>query len=218
MLILATKKRDAKKGLSKLRKEGEMPAVFYGSKTASTPIVVERKNFKKVLDEAGESSVIVLETSSGKLEVLIHEVDFDPVLGDPIHADFYVIDAKKKVTVTVPIVFEGISPAVKDLRGTLVKVMREIEIDVLPKHLPHEIKVDISALKDFDSHIFIKDIILPESAEASDSPEEVVAMVTQKEEEAEEPLVAPDLASIEVEKKGKKEEEGDGAAVGETKN
>ncbi|MBI2046251.1 MAG: 50S ribosomal protein L25 [Parcubacteria group bacterium] len=217
MFTLATEKRDAKKGLAKLRKEGRMPAVFYGSKTTSKPVSVSTKDFQKIWHEAGESSVIALETTEGKLDILIHEVTLDPVRGEPIHADFYVIDAKKKVTVTVPIVFEGVSPAVKDLGGTLVKVMYEMEIEVLPKHLPHEIKVDISTLKDFDSQISIKDIALPESAVATDNPEEVVAMITQKVEEKEEAPAPIDLSAIEVEKKGKKEEEGSEAAPSETK-
>ena len=217
MFTLATEKRDAKKGLAKLRKEGRMPAVFYGSKTASKPVSVLTNDFQKVWHDAGESSVIALETPEGKLDVLIHEVMLDPVRGEPIHADFYVIDAKKKVTVTVPIVFEGVSPAVKDLGGTLVKVMYEMEIEVLPKHLPHEIKVDISMLKDFDSQISVKDIVLPESAEATDNLEEVGAMVTKKAEEKEEAVAPIDLSAIEGEKKGKKEEEGSEAAPSETK-
>lgn len=212
-----TEKRDARKGLAKLRKEGKMPAVFYGSKTTSTPVAILTKDFQKVWGEAGESSVIVLETPSGKVDALIHEVDLDPVRGEPIHVDFYVIDAKKKVTVTVPIVFEGVSPAVKDLGGTLVKVMYEMEIEVLPKNLPHEIKVDISMLKDFDSQISIKDIVLPESAKATDNPEEVIAMITQKAEEKEEAAAPIDLSAIEVEKKGKKEEEGGEATPTEAK-
>lgn len=219
MFTLSTEKRDARKGLAKLRKEGKMPAVFYGSKTASMPVSVSAKDFQKIWHDAGESSVIALETPSGKVDVLIHEVDLDPVRGEPIHADFYVIDAKKKVTVTVPIVFEGVSPAVKDLGGTLVKVMYEMEIEVLPKNLPREIKVDISALSDFDSQISIKDIALPESAEATDSPEEVIAMITQKAEEKEEVVAPIDLSAIEVEKKGKKEEDGgDEVASKETKD
>lgn len=217
MFTLATEKREARKGLAKLRKEGRMPAVFYGSKTVSTPVAVLTKDFQKIWHDAGESSVISLETPQGKLDALINEVILDPVRGEPIHADFYVIDAKKKVTVTVPIVFEGVSPAVKDLGGTLVKVMYEMEIEVLPKNLPHEIKVDISALKDFDSQISIKDIALPESAEATNSPEEVVAMITQKAEEKEEVIAPIDLSAIEVEKKGKKEEEGEEAVLKDTK-
>ena len=62
MFTLATEKRDAKKGLAKLRKEGRMPAVFYGSKTVSKPVSVLTNDFQKVWHDAGESSVIALET------------------------------------------------------------------------------------------------------------------------------------------------------------
>jgi len=73
-----------------------MPAVYYGFKETSTPITVSKSAFKKVLKEAGESSVIVLSGEGKKIEALIHQVDFDPIKGEPRHADFYVIEAGKK--------------------------------------------------------------------------------------------------------------------------
>jgi len=194
------------KKLKKLRKNGKMPAVFYGSKSESTPITVDTKEFIKIWKEAGESSVISLETPNGAKDVLIQDVDIDPVRGIPRHTDFYVIDKDKKITVTVPVVFVGVSAAVKELNGTLVKVMHEIEIEVLPKHLPHELKADLSLLKDFESRISIKDIILPESAEAADDANETIALIVEQKEEEEKPEEAIDLSAIEVEKKGKQED------------
>ena len=93
--------------------------------------------------------------------------------------------------------------------GTLVKVMHEIEIEALPKDLPHNIKVDISSLINFDSQILAKDITLPQGVSLKIKPEEVIASVYETKEEVEE--VAPvDLSSIEVQKKGKEAKEGEG--------
>ena len=104
--------------------------------------------------------------------------------------------------------FIGESPAMKELGGTLVKVLHELKIEVLPGDLPKDIKVDLSLLKTLESKIFIKDLILPSSAKAIDDVDEVVALIAVAEEEAEaEVSGAPDLADIEIEKKGKKEEE-----------
>ena len=130
-----------------------MPAVFYGPKEETTPVTISEKDFVKVWREAGESSVIELSGVGDAKEVLIHEVDVDPVSGTPRHADFYVIEKGKKVTVGIPLTFEGVAPAVKELGGILVKVMHEIEIEVMPKDLPHDIVVDISSPKHFDSQI-----------------------------------------------------------------
>lgn len=186
-----------------------MPAVYYGFKETSTPITVSKSAFKKVLKEAGESSVIVLSGEGKKIEALIHQVDFDPIKGEPRHADFYVIEAGKKVEVSVPIHFEGVSPAVKNLGGILVKVLHEMKIEAFPKNLPHSIIVNIEGLVDFDSKIHVKDITLPTGVSSLEESEEVVAAVSAPKEEKDEETAPVDLSAIEVEKKGKKEEVGE---------
>lgn len=192
-----------------LRTKGFIPAVFYGKKQASTSIAILRSEFLKVWKQAGESSVVSLVGPSGTVDALIQEVDQDPVTEIPRHADFYVFEKGKKIEVSIPLVFVGVSPAVKDLSGNLVKVMHEITIEASPENLPHEIEVDISSLVDFDAQILASDLKLPNGVSLAGEADEVVASVSApKAEEVEEPTVAPDLSTIEVAKKGKKEEEG----------
>jgi large subunit ribosomal protein L25 len=184
-----------------------MAAVYYGRKEKATPIVISKPAFKRIFRLAGESSVVVLEGNGKKIEALIHEVDFDPVKDEPRHADFYVLEKGKKVTVSVPVHFEGESPAVKNLGGILVKVMHEIEVEAEAKDLPHAVEVDISALTDLDSQITVGDLKLPAGVVSTEDKGEVVAAVSVAKEEEE--VSAPiDISAIEVEKKGKKEEEG----------
>ncbi len=198
--------RDTTEKLSVLRERGILPAVFYGRKESATPIALNHKAFMKVLAVAGESSVVTLEGVGTAKEALIHAVALDPVSNEPIHADFYVIEKGKPVTVSVPLEFTGVSPAVKDLGAVLVKVMRELEIEVLPAELPHAIIVDISVLKEIGDHLSIKDLPLPKSAIPSIEGDELVAMVSAVDEE---PVEQPpmDISQIEVQERGKKEEE-----------
>lgn len=207
MLELKIEKRDKIGKASKRRLGGKMPAVFYGRKEASVPISVSLREFEKVWKEAGESSVIMLTGLDEDKEALIQEVDFHPVSGKLRHADFYIIEKGKKVRVKVPLEFIGEAPAVKELSGTLVKVLYELEIEVLPRNLPKNIEADISKLKDFESRIVVRDLVLPEDAEALVPADEVVALVTEVTEEVEEEPEAPDLSEIEVEQKGKQEGE-----------
>ncbi len=211
MLQLTVQERDTKKGTKaspeSLRKKGLLPAVFYGPKEKTTAIVLNKIDFVKTLREAGESTVIGLQTPKGEIEALVREVSYEPVRGEPIHVDFYIPEKGKTVAVYVPLVFVGTSFAIKDLGGTLVKVLHEIEVEALPKDLPHDIKIDINALVDLDSQILAESISLPAGVTLITEPEEVVAAISVAEEENEE--TAPvDLSSIEVEKKGKKEEDG----------
>lgn len=212
MILLKAKKRDPKKNLGKMRKSGELPAVFYGKQEKATPISVAFKDFVKVWKEAGESSVVNLKIEGGEdLEALIQDVDSDPIRSIPRHADFYVFEKGKKLKIKTPIEFTGASPAVKDLGAILLKVLHELFIEALPKNLPKKIEVDISPLKNFGDFIAAKDIKLPSDVTLMEKPEEVVASVYEpKEEEEEKPVEPVDLSAIEVEKKGKEAKEGEG--------
>jgi len=207
MFKLKVEKRDLKESVSALRKSGQMPAVFYGPKDPSTPIKVSLVDFKKAWKTAGESTVVVLEGDGIDADVLIHQVDLDPVTDIAIHADFYAIEKGKKLSVDVPLIFIGVAPAVKDLGAVLVKVAHEIEIEALPKDLPHSLEVDISTLLTFDSVITASEIKLPAGVTLKVKPEEVIASVYEPKEEVIETPV--DLTAIEVEKKGKEVKEGE---------
>ena len=207
------KKRTELGKLEPLRKQGFLPAVYYGHKTESTPIKIKKIDFLKAWKNAGESTVIKLETEKGNVEALINAVDLDPLTGEPRHADFYIFEKGHKVEIAVPIEFDGISPAVKDLGGVLVKVIRELKVKAEPSKLPHSIKVDIGTLENFESRILASDIVLPTGVELVENPDEMVASVSEAKEEVVE--TAPvDLSQIEVEKKGKQEEGISDEAVG----
>jgi large subunit ribosomal protein L25 len=214
MLELKIEKREDIGKPNKLREEGSLPAVFYGKKEEATPISVSSREFEKIYKEAGESAVITLTGVGEPKEVLVQDVDFHPVKSIPRHVDFYVLEKGAKVQVNVPLEFVGESSAVKG-GGNLVKVLYDIEIKVAPKDLPKALEVDISGLVDFTVRVTAKDIKLPESAELITKEDEVVALVAEAVEEKEEEVAAPDLDSIEVEKKGKEEVEGEGGDAGE---
>ena len=182
---LAVEKRDKTTNVKELRRTGKVPAVVYGRSEASTPITIDRKVFEKLFHEAGESTVITLKGLGAIKEALINEVALHPVSGAPLHVDFYAIEKGQMVTVSVPLDFEGVSPAVKDLGGVLVKVMHELEIECEPKDLPQHIIVDISKLKTFDDQILVKDLALPASAKLDIDPDEVVALVNTVSDEVE---------------------------------
>lgn len=219
MNILTATKRSKKDLLGSIRNNGMVPAVVYGARVENTMLSVPSVDFEKILKIAGESSTIVLEIKGEdktslpgdktdkvqKIDVLIHDLQVDPVKGNPIHIDFLAIDMDKPVEVNIPIEFTGIAPAEKDGLGSLVKVMYEIEIEALPKNLPHNVVVDLSVLVALNDQIHVSDIKLPKDVEMKTSGDEVVALIAPiKEEVVEETPV--DLSAIEVEKKGKKEE------------
>lgn len=214
MLSITTELRDDKTSLESLRKEGKMPAVFYGRKEKTTPIVISQSDFKKVLKEAGESTVVTLKGPQGDLSALIHDVAYHPVLDEPLHADFYIIEADKLVEVNVSLEFVGVSLAEKEEGGVIVKVLHEVMVRGLPKDLPHVIKVNLELLKTLGDNISTDELKLPSGIEIALDHSETVVLVTVAKEEEEEPSTEFDADSVEVTQKGKGEDEGD---EGETK-
>ena len=209
---LSAEKRDVKVSLDKIRAEGKMPAVFYGPKESSTSVSVSIVDFKKVWKKAGESAVVILNDGKEDHETLIHEVDIHPLSGEPRHADFYVLEKGKKVEVAVPLVFVGVSSAVKDKAGILVKVLREIEIEALPKDLPQSIEVDISKLVELTDTIHAKDLAIPAGVEIKVGADDIIASISVAKEEVEAPTTI-DMSAIEVsEAKGKEVKEGEAGA------
>ncbi len=215
MFKLTVQKRENKESLDLLRTSGQVPAVFYGPKDPSISIKLSLADFKKAWKSAGESTVISLVGEGIEIQALIHSVDLDPVTSIPIHVDFYAIEKGKKLTVDVPIEFIGISKAVKDFGAVLVKVLHEVEIEALPKDLPHKIEADISILTTLDSVLTAGDLKLPTGVSLLTKSDEVLASVYEPQEEIEEAPV--DLSAIEVEKKGKEVKEGEDAPLAEEK-
>lgn len=203
-LSLTTVSRAAKE----TKKDGFIPAVYYGSHSASVSIFIDAIEFKRVLAGAGESSSIELVTPEGTENAMIQEVQLDPVKSTPIHVDFYVLEKGQKVHVKTPIEFVGESQAVKE-GGVLVKVMHELSVEGDPSKLPQHFEVDISSLVTKDDVIKVSDIKLPVGVELYHvTADDVIVSIAEAKEEIEEAPAEVDLSTIEVEAKGKKEEEG----------
>ena len=208
MLTLSAKIRQiAGKKTKDLRKKGILPAVLYGPEKETVSLEIDTKEFDKIYQEAGESSLVSVDVAGKKIPVLIHDIQRD--YNDKIiHVDLYQAPLETKIEATVPLVFEGESEAIKELGGTLVKVMHELEVKAKPADLPKEIKVDISLLKTFDDVIAVKDLKVPEGVEILKDPEETIAQASLP-EKIEEELAKPVEEKVEeVEKveKEKKEE------------
>ena len=184
-----------------------MPAILYGPGVKNLSLQIDEKEFEKIYQEAGASSLIFLEIGAEKFQVLVHEIQRDPLSNNFIHIDFYQPSLKEETEAKIPLVFEGEAPAVKELSGTLVKHIQEIEVKALPQNLPHEIKVNIEGLKTFEDNVLVKDLPAPEGVKILKEPEEIVASVAPL-KKVEEELEKPIEEKVEdVEKAGEKEKE-----------
>src|SRR3989338_8431245 len=207
-MALDVKSRGAKESADTPRKTGSVPAVFYGPKEQTTTIAIDARKLEQAWKEAGETTIVTLKGVGEDKDTLIHDAQFHPVTGKLLHVDFYVLEKGKKVKIKVPLEFTGTAPAEK-AGNIVVKALYEIEIEVAPQELPHNLPVDISGLVNAGDHIVAKDIKLPPSATLIEHPDEIVVSVKEFKEEPVEIAPAPETVII-------GEEKAEGEVPGET--
>jgi large subunit ribosomal protein L25 len=210
------------KQVSQLRRAGSIPAVLYGSHV-ETPLALklEEKALKQVIAKAGHNRLIKLTVDSGAARlVLTRQVQRNALTGRIVHVDFQEVSMTEKITTPVPLVLVGASPAVARGEGLLIHGIASVEIRVLPTDLIPEIQVDVSSLESLNQSLFVKDLKVGDQIEILTPGDEMVAKVVPVKEEViavEAPVAA---GEVEVIKKVREEEEGEGeqaAPAGEAK-
>ncbi|MBI3304949.1 50S ribosomal protein L25 [Candidatus Parcubacteria bacterium] len=186
--LSVTERRIFGKQTRKLRQTGQVPAVVYGHGISSLALAVSGEDLRRAYREAGESSLVALTVDGTKTRnVLIHDISRDALTGSFLHVDFYEVKMDEKIKTHVQLNFVGEAPAIKALEGTLVKNIHELEVEALPKDLPHDLTVDLGKLKTFEDHITVADIPLPSGVTVEADPDEIVAVVMPPRAEAAEP-------------------------------
>jgi large subunit ribosomal protein L25 len=169
-----------------LRKNGQLPAVVYGSDEQNQTISIASGDYNKIFKTAGTSTLVDLVVDNQKpIKVLLHEPQIHPTKSIAVHADFYIVKMTEKLQTEIPLHFVGESDAVTVLDGTLTTQLDALNVECFPDKLVPAIEVDISVLKTFDDIIRIEDIKAPEGMELLHESEEVVATITPPRSEEE---------------------------------
>lgn len=194
-----------------LRHEGQVPAVVYGFGTEPKNVTVDRNAFMKVYAAAGNSVVVDVDVAGAKHQVLIGEVQRNPLNDFVTHIDFRAVDPNRKIEAKIPLVLVGMAPAVKELGGTLLQSLEEVEVKSLPDALVAHIDVDVTKLATFDDVVRVSDITVPAGIEVTTEGEVAIASVqaprSEEEMAALDAAVEVDVSKVEVTTE-KKEEEG----------
>src|SRR6266566_4253799 len=194
------------------RFRGQVPAVLYGRGRPTQALAVESQALEKAL--AGiepESTIIELAVDGKKTQALIREIQRHPLRPDIIHVDFYEIHAEEKVRLKVPVHLVGNPDGVRNAGGVLDQVTREVEIEVLPEHIPDRVELDVTALKIGDS-LHVRDLSIPSATILTHADLTIATVVPPRAEEvaAPTPEAATEVAKPELKAGG-----GAAAAKGE---
>jgi large subunit ribosomal protein L25 len=216
--VRAEKRTLSSKGtLSKLRLEGQIPAVVYGGEKAPENLLLNLKTLSQLLKGHGFNVLMNLKLGDGAEVVLLKDVQRDVLSHEIIHMDFQRISMTEKLEVNVPLESVGEAPGVKVGGGILEHILRNLRVRCLPTDIPDSISVDVSQLQ-LNQGIKVKDLVLPAGLEALNDRESLVMNIVApaEEEVAATPAAGAAVAGTEPEviAKGKKPEEGEEAAAG----
>ncbi|MDP9129375.1 MAG: 50S ribosomal protein L25 [Candidatus Binatota bacterium] len=153
------RKRDARR----LLRDGKIPAILYGPKMTSVNLALDKKEFSRRVAGLQGSHLVRLKSASATLAekvALVKDMQFHPISGDVIHADFYEVDLSAKIQVHVPLHFVGKAVGVVN-GGVLQPILREIEVECLPLDIPEFFNVDVTAL-DIGDSVHLEDLQMPD--------------------------------------------------------
>jgi large subunit ribosomal protein L25 len=216
-----------KNAANRLRAEGKIPAVVYGTRKGEqapdgVPVAVDPKSVLRILhSDTGANTLISLKLDGAESRVMVKEYQLDPVTHALLHADFYQLALDRAITVPIPIQLKGEPKGVKLQGGIVDFVTRELEVECLPTQIPEHVEVDISELE-MNQAIRVRDLAESPTWKAITEPDtmivHVVAIKAEEPAPVAEAAVAPAApAEPEVIKKGKTEKEEEAPAAKEKK-
>jgi len=183
-LYLEVQPRDLTMNAHNLRANDLVIAEYYGKGVKNESFQIDYQSFRRVFRKAGLNSVVVLKHGDKEMNVLFANVQRHPVTDKFLHVDLIHIDMNVEVTNAVKLSFVGMSPAVKNLAGTLSVHLNSIDFKCLPKDLVHEMEVSIDTLVDFNSVIQVSDLVFPEGVTVLNDPDATVVQVNPPKGEA----------------------------------
>jgi large subunit ribosomal protein L25 len=201
-----------------LRASGSIPAIIYGKQAKPQNLQVDAKELDNLFHHGTSENVLVdltvKDDARAKRLALVQDVQHHPLSGKVLHVDFHEVAENEQVTVLVPVETTGEAAGVKQGGGVLEHVLFKLKVRALPKDLPEEILLDVSALE-IGRSIHLGQITPPAGVEILGNKDlVVVACAAPKAEVVETPAAdaaapaAGDVAMIK-----EKKEDGEAAAA-----
>jgi len=200
-----TRSEKGKNACRRLRAAGMIPGNVYGLDLAPFPVSVRPQRVEEVLRlERGRNTIFRLQLAGGEesREVMLREIQRDPVSERLVHVDFVRVDPSKPVVVAIPVHLVGTPEGVKNEGGILDFVQRTVQISCLPSAIPDRLDVNVAGLH-INQNVAAKELEVGEGITVLDDPETILAVVAQSRAE----IAAEEAAAEEAEEEGAEEPE-----------
>jgi large subunit ribosomal protein L25 len=200
--------------VTKLRRAGRVPATIYGRQAQPQNLEVDYEEISDLLHHSVSENVLVdlsVENDPrAKRLALVQDVQHHPLSAKVLHVDLHEVAENEKVTVQVPLETTGEAAGVKNGGGTLEHVLHKLKVRCLPKDLPEEIIIDVTALE-IGKSIHLGQIVPPAGVEIiGEKSRTVVAVAAPRAEEEVAATAVPAAGDVEMLKE--KKEDGTEAA------
>ncbi len=208
-LLKAQTRTVISKGLNRLRRDGLLPGVLYGTNMDPIALQLPAHEAGQILTRLQGTVLIDLEVDGQNHTTIVRELQKDVLKGNPLHVDFMAVDMEQVLTITVPITLVGESPAVATGEYAVMASLYDLEVECLPKDIINSIEVSVEGLTDLGDTILVSDVNVPEGVNILTDLEEAVARVAYagivevEEEETDEEGLELDAEDVEVIEKGK---------------
>lgn len=218
MTLKAKKRSITGKQVKSLRKAGTIPASVYGPSSEPLNLEVNNIEFARIFQQNGYSNLFDLQIEDQKpFQVLIKEVQVDPIKDTYLHVNFYQVNMAKEISAVVPVTVSGESAAVKNNIGLLVNPLQSVTVHCLPANLPSSLEISIDGLDNIGDSLLLRDIKLPQGVEldSSMSPETVLAYISAPQKQIVEETTTAAASEGEEKKEGETADAKEGEAKAE---
>lgn len=201
IVLKATKRDVVGKKVGALRRQGKLPAVLYGHRIETTPIMLEAYEGSQTLSHLTSSSLVMIDLDGKQFLAQVREKQRDYLKNRLVHVDFQIVSLTEKMRAKVGIELSGTAPAVKNFDAVIHTGLTELEVESMPQDLPERIVVDISGLAELGDSLRVRHVVLSDKVKILADPEEIIVVVTapRKEEISAEAPVAEEAAPEETE-------------------
>jgi large subunit ribosomal protein L25 len=155
-LAISAKQREnvGKTSTRALRNQGKVPCVLYGGEK-QVAFHAHENDFRKLV-YTPDVFIVELDIEGSKVKAIMQDIQFHPVTDKILHIDFLEITDDKAITVSIPVVLNGLAIGVRD-GGNLMFRRRKIITRGLTANLPNAIEINIEDVK-IGQFIYIKDL------------------------------------------------------------
>lgn len=144
----------------RLRAQGLVPAVIYGTGEEPQMVSLNRRELERALSKANaETNLFKLAGEGNGATVVIREIQRDPLTRRYLHVDLFRVRMDQEAEFEVPVHAVGTPQGVRE-GGLLETHLRAIIVRCTPANLPEEIKADIAGLQ-VNQTYHVSDLPLP---------------------------------------------------------